>query len=488
VTSTNVSDRRDALVMRGVSKSFHGLQALDRVDFSVAAGTVHALLGENGAGKSTLMRIAYGLTVADVGAVRLFGSLGPRSPREATAAGVGMVQQHLSVIPTLTAAENVALGADGRFDERLVNARIRQLATESGLDVPLGIPARDMSLVQRQRLEILKALSRNARLLILDEPTAVLAPGEIDDLLRWIRAFASNGGSVVIVTHKLREAIGVADDVTVLRRGTVVYAGRAEGTSESQLAAAIFPDHRGESSAADSAIITPSASAGDIVVTAERLEVRDARGAIRIQSASLTIRRREIVGVAAIEGSGHRELLLALAGLATPAAGIVHLPSRIAIIPADRQREALVPDFTLTENVALRALGTRRGLMRWPDVQRRTRSLIERFAIAVPSEDTRVATLSGGNQQRLVIARELEQDIDLVVADNPTRGLDLLATRFVHEELRAAASRGAAVVVHSSDLDEVLALATRVLVVFRGTVRDVAPSRDDVGRAMLGAA
>ena len=469
--------------MTRISRRFDDVAALDAVDLVVGRGSVHAVLGENGAGKTTLMRIAYGLLAADAGFVDLFGvRQASTSVRKAVAAGVGMVHQHLSLVPNLSPGENLALGGKGRYDRHATEALLARTAEQSGLPVPRAALVRDLSLVEQQRLEILKALSRGARLLILDEPTAILAPSESDELLRWIREYAGSGGSVVLVTHKLREALAVADHVTVLRKGRVVHAGGARDASEDSLARVMFPD-RIESSASLDAV-EPTG----VVARLSAVDVRDDRGAVRARGANLVVRRHEIVGVAAIEGSGHRELLLALAGRRRASSGSIDLPARIAFIPADRLRDALIPDFDLTRNVALHGLGRRRGLMPWRELAEHTATLIRRFSIAAPAPSATAAALSGGNQQRLVIARELGHEVDMVVADNPTRGLDIRASAFVHEQLRDAASRGVAVVVHSSDVDEVLALATRVLVVFHGEVREVTRDRDLVGRAMLGAA
>jgi len=472
-----------ALELRSIVKHFGMVAALEHADLVVGVGRVHALLGENGAGKSTLMRIAYGLIHADDGMIRIFGrELARHHVREASALGVGMVHQHLSLVPNLTVLENLVLGERGSLDLAEARRRLSGLSERSGLRVPMDALARDLSIVEQQRLEILKALARGARLLILDEPTAVLAPAEVDDLLRWVRQFASGGGSVVIVTHKLREALTAADDVTVLRRGHVVHSGQVAGNSEGEIARAIFPEPLEESTAAD------TRAPGETVVMAADIAVLDARGARRIQSASFQICRHEIIGVAAVEGSGHRDLLGALAGLRPVAAGTLRLPTRIALIPADRRRDALIPEFTLAENVALRGAGARRGIMVWRELVARTSAILARFSVLAPSARARAQTLSGGNQQRLVVGRELEEEVDLLIADNPTRGLDIRASDFVHRQLRDAASQGAAVVVHSSDLDEVLSLATRAFVVFDGSVREVVATRDVVGRAMLGVA
>ena len=470
-----------ALELRGILKRFGNVVALDGVDLVVERGTVHALLGENGAGKSTLVRIAYGLLHADAGSVRLFGADVPTpSARRSAVAGAGMVHQHLSLVPSLTVLENLALGERGLFDAAAWEARLADAMQSSGLRVATHSLVRHLSIVEQQRLEILKALARGATLLILDEPTAVLAPSEVSELLRWIRDFAQRGGSVVIVTHKLPEALAVADHVTVLRGGRVAYSGEARSSSEHDLARAMFP------AAAASPTLASPVSAGEVVVQAESIRIAGSRRATRVVSATLDVRRHEILGIAAIEGSGHRDILSALAGRAPITAGRLSLPARIGHVPADRHQLALVGEFTLTENVALRGLATRRGRMPWDALASKTRELIGRFGIAAPSERVVAHTLSGGNQQRLVIARELDGDSDLIVADNPTRGLDLRATAFVHGALREAAARGSAVVFHSSDLDEIVSIATRILVVFDGTVRDVGMDREAIARAMVG--
>jgi len=474
-----------ALELRGISKRFGAVVALQDASLTVRPGTVHVVLGENGAGKTTLMRIAYGIDSADSGVIRFFGrdALGG-SVREAAEAGTGMVHQHLSLVPSLTTEENLVLGRRGLYHPHVARALLERVGGEAGLRVPVMTLVRDLSLVEQQRLEIVKALAFGARVLILDEPTAILAPGEVEDLLRWIRAFVAGGGSVVFVTHKLREALAVADDVTVLRRGRVTFASAVHGVTEASLAAAIFPEAVPERSTSTAPGLGFSS---DVVVEARNLDVVDAARVRRVQQASFSLRRGDRVGVAAVDGSGHRELLLALAGYVAPASGSLRLPDASALIPADRARDAVIGDFTLTENVALRGLGARRRLMPWAALREQTRGLIDRFNIVAESASAPLRTLSGGNQQRLVVARELSSECALVVADNPTRGLDVKAAAFVHEQLRAAASNGAVVVLHSSDIDEVLAFASRVLVVFHGSVRECPPDRDLVGRAMLGA-
>ena len=472
-----------ALSVAGVSKRFGSVVALDGADFTVRRGTVHALLGENGAGKTTLMRLVYGLSSPDAGTIALFGHAhASLDTRTARAAGVGMVQQHLSIAPNLTASENIALGNSGIFRPARARAQLASLMAATGLHVRADEPAGEFSVVERQRLEILKALARDARLLIFDEPTTGLAPSEIDDVLAWIRTFAEGGGAVVLVTHKLREARAVADDVTVLRRGRVVLSARTAEVTNDELALAMFPDTTPDSSPQD-----VQRGVQEVIVTANGIGVVEQGGSARLRDASFTIRRGEIVGIAGVEGSGHRLLMQALAGLHSPAQGSLTLPERIAIVPADRVRDAIVPEFSLVDNVALRNAGARRGRMPWRDLRERTGTLIAQFDIVAQSVEAPASSLSGGNQQRLVVARELEHAVDLVVADNPTRGLDLRAVTFVHDQLRAAATRGAGIVVHASDLDELLGLVTRVLVVFDGRVIEVPRDREAIGRAMVGA-
>jgi ABC-type uncharacterized transport system ATPase subunit len=471
-----------ALELKGVLKRFGSLTALDDVDLVVRKGTVHAVLGENGAGKSTLMRIAYGLLQPDAGTVSLFGTLAHHhSVRDAVRAGVGMVQQHPSLVPSLTPTENLVLGGRGLYRPDRARALLDDTVARSGLRLPNRDLVRDLDIVDQQRLEILKALSQRATLLILDEPTAVLAPSDTEGLLRWIRQFADGGGGVILVTHKLREALSIADDVTVLRRGRVTHTGRAIEIDESALANAMFPEVTATAPAA--AVSLP---AGNDIVVAADADITDVRGVTRIRDASFVVRRHEIVGIAAVEGAGHRELMLALAGVLGVARGTLRVAERRALIPGDRLREAIVPDFSLTENVALHDLDRRRGLMPWRELAERTAALIDRFGISAVSPDVRARTLSGGNQQRLVIGRELDRSVDLVIADNPTRGLDIRASAFVHEQLRAAVDT-AAVIVHTPDVDELLSLATRVLVVFNGHVREVPLDRESIGRAMVGA-
>ncbi|HEX7123624.1 MAG TPA: ATP-binding cassette domain-containing protein [Gemmatimonadaceae bacterium] len=475
------------LELEGITKRFGSTTALDGASFSVRAGTVHALLGENGAGKTTLMRIAFGLVRPDAGVMRVRGrTVHVRAPRDAIALGLGMVHQHFTLVPAMTVAEHLALVRRGRYRPRDAVQLARELGERVGLVLDPSQRAADLGVAGQQRLEILKALAAGGEVLILDEPTAVLAPQESEELLDWVRQHRARGGSVVLITHKLHEALAVADDVTVLRHGRVTLTGPRAELAREQIVAAMLGGLVSETAPA-----MPSAAGGarEAVVTAVGLELRDPlSGVARIRDATFHVDAGEIVGVAAVEGSGHRALLRALAGRLRPATGTLLLPPSVGFIPEDRHRDALVLSMDLVENVALRGLSERRGRMPWDALASEVNQLVAEYSIRTAGVRMPVAALSGGNQQKLVLARELAGNPALVVAEDPTRGLDVQATAAVLARLRSARAAGAALVVHSSDLDEVLAIADRVLVVYAGTVREVPPDRAVVGRAMLGAA
>lgn len=472
-----------ALSLQSIVKRFGAVTALNGASFAVARGTVHALLGENGAGKTTLMRIAYGLERPDAGVVQLGGeTVTLRAAADAIERGVGMVQQHFSLVPAMTVAENVALGGRGRFHPRDAAEHVRALARRTSLQIDPDARVGDLPVAAQQKLELLKIFSREAGTLILDEPTAVLAPTEARELMALIRRVADEGGAVVLVTHKLREALAVADEVTVLRRGRTVLTSSAQAISEAEIARAMFPE--GIIPDARTAV---GGETGRVVAELRDVELRDRQAITRVRGATLAVHAGELLGVAGVEGSGHHELLLALAGRLAPASGDIRLPSAIAFIPEHRQRDALIPAFSVTENVALREAGRARGRLRWSEVAQRAGELLDRHAIRASSVTVPVHTLSGGNQQKLVLARELDGAPLLVVAENPTQGLDVRAANAIRARLREARDAGAGVVVYASDLDELLALADRVVVAFGGTVREVSRDADTIGRAMLGA-
>jgi ABC-type uncharacterized transport system ATPase subunit len=463
-----------------VVKHFGRVRALADASLTVRPGSVHALLVENGAGKTTLMRVAYGLLQPTAGRV-LIGERATvfRSPADAIRAGIGMVHQHFTNVLAMTVAENVALGNRGLYEPTAAIQRVRRLSERTQLVVDPEARVEWLSIAAQQKLEILKALAKEARILILDEPTAVLAPAEAFELLAWLRGFADGGGSVILITHKLGEALAVADETTVLRYGRTVFTASASKSSAIELASAIL------GTAPPQELLRPTTAPGDVALRLVALKVDDTR-ATGIVDATLEVRKHEILGVAALENSGHELLLRAIAGRVEPTSGSIERVGATALIPEDRQRDGLISAFSLTENLALRGASSRRGHMRWNRLRQRARQLIGDYDVRAPSVDASAAELSGGNQQKLVLARELSDEPSIIVAENPTRGLDFSATRAVHDRLRKAAASGAAVVIYSSDLDEVLSLATRVVVVHNGHVQSVPNDREAVGRAMLG--
>lgn len=486
----------------GIRRRFGPVVALDGADLSARRGEVHALLGENGAGKSTLLGILAGTLQPDSGRIEIDGravTLG--SPRDAWAQGVGLVHQHFALVPALTVIENLALGRrEGRawaWPLEGVAEDARQLMRRTRLDVELGARVERLGVGERQRVEILKALLRDPPLLALDEPTAVLAPSEIDALFELLRSLAARGHAVVLVGHKIDEVMRVADRVTVLRGGrTTLSAARADVDAPTLIRAMVGRDVE------DRAAVGwgregrgPGATrVGDVVAALEDVSVVDELGRTRLDGVGLEVRRGEVVGVAGVEGNGQRELALVLAGRLGVASGHARVPARIGFVPQDRTREGLVGDFDLAENVALALHGDaafRRGAaLRWDALRARAEEVCELYGIRAPSTSTRAHALSGGNQQRLVLGRELAHAPDLVVAENPTRGLDVGAASFVHEELLRLRTEGrSGVVIVSSDLDEILALADRIVVVTRGrlvTVPDAERTREGIGALMLG--
>jgi ABC-type uncharacterized transport system ATPase subunit len=487
-----------ALALRGIRKHFGSVQALRGADFTLMPGELHALLGENGAGKTTLMHVAYGLVRPDAGTIAVAGS--PRtipSARAARRLGIGMVHQHFTSVPALSVAENVALAAGWPVQPRALRERVLALSERVGLPLDPEVRAGHLSVALKQRLEIVKALATDARILLLDEPTAVLAPAESEELLRVVRAFTARGGAAVLITHKLDEALAAADRVTVLRQGTVVFEGAVAGETAGSLARAMIGEGAKEeappSSSGGVAAREPAAGLGQaVLVRLEELEIpRDTGYGIAVRRATLSIRPGEIVGVAAVEGNGQRELLRAVAGRLQPLRGRREVAGPVGFVPEDRTTEGLIPELTLTENVVLGSRAddpwVRRGRIDWRVARARTATLLKEFGVVAAGPDARAATLSGGNQQKLVMARELAREPRVVVAENPTRGLDIRAAAAIHARLRAAAAGGAAVLVYSSDLDEVLALADRVLVASRGTLIEAPPraTRTEVGQLMV---
>ena len=495
--------------LRGITKRFPGVVAAEGVDVTVESGEVHALLGENGAGKSTLMNILFGLYRPDEGEVLLDGQpLVARSPADAIAAGIGMVHQHFMLVPVFTVAENVILGVEptgrlGRIERAEARDRVAELSHRYGLAVDPDALVEDVPVGVQQRIEILKALYRDARCLILDEPTAVLTPQEIDDLMAIIRQLAAGGRSVIFISHKLREVRAVADKVTVLRRGRVVGHTTPAESDEQELAT-LMVGHDVEL-----VVNKDEADPGETVLDVRDLVVTDERGHRMVDGLSLDVRAGEILAVAGVQGNGQTELVEAITGLRAPTSGSIMLDGReiagagprtvgeagVAHVPEDRQRDGLISSFDVASNLVLNQLThrpfSRRGRIDRKAVRTHAEALVDEFDVRTPSVDAHAGTLSGGNQQKVIVAREFFHADRLLVLSQPTRGLDVGSIQYIHRQVVAKRDEGVAVLLNSSELDEVLALADRVAVVVDGKVVDVLDraeaSREKVGLLMAGA-
>jgi simple sugar transport system ATP-binding protein len=494
------------LELKGITKRFPGVVANDHVDFELAKGEVHALLGENGAGKSTLMNILYGLYHPDEGEVRLNGQhVTIDSPRAAIDLGIGMVHQHFMLIPVMTVAENIVLGVEphsGPFlDIDGAEKRVRELSERFGLAVRPDARIESISVGMQQRVEILKALYRGAEILILDEPTAVLTPQEAEELFEIIRSLQAEGKSIVFISHKLGEVLAIADRVTVLRRGKTIETVPREGATEEGLARLMVGREvllRVEKTPAEPA---------EPLLTVEDLRVLDERKLEAVRGISLEVRSGEIVGIAGVDGNGQSELIEAITGLRRPESGRilaagkditnegarVSLEAGIGHIPEDRQRRGLVLDFTLAENIALKDYceepDSRWGWLFPKRLLARAKKLLTEFDVRGGGPRTLAASLSGGNQQKVVVAREVSRDPRILVAAQPTRGLDVGAIEFVHRRLVAERDEGRAILLVSFELDEILSLSDRILVVYEGrVVGEYSPdvSEEELGIAMTG--
>jgi len=500
-----------ALRLTDVWKSFGPVVANAGASLEVSPGEIHALVGENGAGKSTLMRLLAGLMGPDSGTLEVEGrEVTGWSAAEAIAAGVGMVHQHFMLVPTLTVAENLVLGREPRHGLTLDLAQARRdvlrLVRESGLEVPPDALVGDLPVGVAQRVEILKTLYRGARVLILDEPTAVLSPPEVADFMGVLRKLRDAGTTVVLITHKLDEVMAISDRITVMRRGATVARLVTRETSPAAIAQAmvgrdvLLPSESGGGAPSDAGI-------GEPMLVVEDLEVDSARGTRAVNGLSFTLRGGEILGFAGVEGNGQTELIEALAGLRAIAGGRIQLaggdltalPVRgrtaagLAHIPEDRHRRGLILDYTLAENLVLgrQDLFSPWGVLDLARLRQSAAAQIAAFDVRPPDPELPARALSGGNQQKIVIAREMGHDFRVLLAAQPTRGVDVGAIEFIHRQLREARSAGKAVLLVSSELSEVLALADRVAVLFRGRIAALLPrsaaSAEVLGPYMTGA-
>ncbi len=494
--------------LREVTKRFPGVLANDRVSLSLHAGEIVALLGENGAGKSTLMNVVYGLLDADEGEVLVDGEVTQiRSPRHAIDLGIGMVHQHFMLVPPLTVTENIVLGNEpargGVIDFRTAREAVREISLRYGLAVDPDAVVRDLPVGTQQRVEILKALYRGARVLILDEPTAVLTPQEVRELFSVVRSLVSGGLSVVFITHKLEEVMSVSDRVVVMRDGRIVGETKTSDTDTAGLARMMVGRE------VVFRVEKKPSQCGDAILEIEDLHVLDERKLPAVRGVNLSVCAGEVVALAGVSGNGQAELVEALTGLRKVKSGsmrlkgenITHAAARETIeaglshVPEDRHRRGLVLEFDLMENTILgdhrQMPFARHGVLNFEAITEVTRKRIREYDVRTPSEKVKASALSGGNQQKLVLARELGRDPDLLVAAQPTRGLDVGAIEFVHNQILAERDRGKAVLLISLELEEVQSLADRILVIFEGRiVREFAAgeaSDEDLGYYMTGA-
>jgi general nucleoside transport system ATP-binding protein len=504
-----------ALEARGITKRFPGVLANDKVDFQLEKGEIHALLGENGAGKTTLMNILYGLYKADEGEILVDGKpIVMTDPKDAIRHGIGMVHQHFMLVPVMTVAENVMLGDEvstprsawmgpvSHLNIRTVEDKIRVLSTRYRLVVDPTAYVQMLPVGVQQRVEIIKVLYRDANILILDEPTAVLTPQEAQDMFKIMRTLVDQGVSIIFITHKLKEVLAIADRITVMRSGHLVGSTTPAESTESQLATMMV----GREVILE--IEKEKAKPGAPVLVVDKLSLLDDRKTQAVREVSFEVRAGEVLGIAGVQGNGQTELVEAITGLRKAESGHIHMgdddqvnhsPRQIfehgtAHIPEDRQKYGLVMSYSVRDNLVLVSYYeppySRRGIIEEDVVAQNAVKLIKEFDIRTPSADTLVQTLSGGNQQKVIVARELNRPVKLVVAAQPTRGLDVGSIEFIHHRIIEQRDAGCAVLLVSAELDEVLSLSDRVAVMYKGEILDVLPieeaTRERVGLLMAG--
>lgn len=461
---------RPILTAANLSKSYPGVKALDTVSIEIYPGEVHAVIGENGAGKSTLMAILSGFVTPDQGSGTLDGEQLPFGrASEVRAKGLELVHQHFMLVRNFRVDENLALAGTGKYDPHQTASGIGTLASELGWQIDFSAKIAQLPVGAQQRVEILKALSNRPKILILDEPTAVLAPDEVSNLLDVIRQLRAKGVAVVLIAHKISEVMAVADRVTVLRSGRVVGSVLAAETDQAQLARMMVGDPVASKPKS-------TRQPGGVGLSVTRLCVKGDRGNVAVNDVTLSVASGEILGIGGVDGNGQVELAEALAGVRPIQSGSLERHGELAYIPQDRRSDGLAVELSIKENLALAALTdshlSRGPMMLWKQIALWADNLVEQYQVKAPTSDVAASALSGGNQQKVVVARALAGDPKILIAVNPTRGLDIRAADFVHEQVSAAADRGAAVVLVSTDLDELDSLSDRKVFMSKGALSD----------------
>lgn len=496
------------LELRGVTKTFPGVLANDNIDLTLNQGEILSLLGENGAGKTTLMNILYGLYTPDQGEIYIRGSKAEiQDPDDAIQQGIGMVHQHFMLVPVFTVTENVMLGVEtmraGIFLDRETAAqRIREISSRFGLEVDPDVMVEDLPVGVQQRVEIIKVLYREAEILILDEPTAVLTPQEVVELFKVIRSLVEQGKSVIFITHKLKEVLSIADRITVLRDGRVVGSTTPAEATESSLAKMMVGRE------VILKVDKPPAKLGDVVLEVESLTIYDDRGLVAVGDVSFQVRAGEVLGVAGVQGNGQTELVEALTGLRSHESGMIKMlgkdvtgaaPRTIrevgsAHVPEDRHQDGLVLSFPVSDNLVLNTYYEppfAKGLtLRHEKIEEVAQERVEQFDVRTPSIFIPVSSLSGGNQQKVIVAREFSRPIKLLIASQPTRGLDVGSIEYIHGRILEKRDEGCAVLLVSPELDEIMSIADRIAVMFEGEIIDILPAeeatRERLGLLMAG--